>query len=118
MPDIHLLADTSQESSACMRAQVTCEGTMLLEDTEEGGCRASLRGTLRIDLPLIGKRVQQEIVQAAVQHHQMLPQIFERCACMAPGVVQPCSAQFFGKCARPADSPTTRKLQVDSVKSQ
>ena len=62
---------------------MTCKSTVLLEDMEEGGCRALLRGTLRIDLPLIGKRLQQEIMHAAVQHHRMLPQIFERCACMA-----------------------------------
>ena len=65
---------------------MTCESTVLLEDVEEGGCRASLRGTLRIDLPLIGKKLQQVIMSAAVEHHRMLPQIFERCACMAPGL--------------------------------
>ncbi|KAK9819363.1 hypothetical protein WJX81_000738 [Elliptochloris bilobata] len=58
--------------------RLRCDCTVLVEDTDGEGCRVSLRGTLHIDLPLIGRQAEHEIIQAAVHHHRLLPQIFER----------------------------------------
>lgn len=60
-----------------------CECTMLVEESGEDRCRLSVSGSIDIDLPLIGRQAEQLIMEAVVNHHRMLPHIYERCGAAA-----------------------------------
>lgn len=63
--------------------QVRCNCTLLVEDAGDGQCRVSLSGSLDISLPLIGGKAERIVMDAAVNHHKMLPHIWMRCGALS-----------------------------------
>ena len=62
--------------------QVRCNCSLLVEDARDGQCRVSLSGSLDISLPLIGGKAERIVMDAAVNHHMMLPHIWKRCGAL------------------------------------
>ncbi len=60
-------------------AQMRCECVVLVEEAGEDCCRLSVSGSIDVDLPVIGSQAEQLVMEAVVNHHRMLPHIFERC---------------------------------------